>query len=99
MDKIKGVYVPGLPAAVATAASALLTLSTTTNVGRAALMTITPNLAAVFVLSTARVIALPEAEQAEECNHNNHNDGWGGVLLSLTATDGGGAKLGRMPSW
>ena len=48
--KIKGGGVPGLPAAVAAATSELLTLSPTANVGRAALATITPNLAAVSVL-------------------------------------------------
>ena len=91
-DSIKGGYVPGLPAAVAAATSALLTLSTTTNVGRAA-VTITPNLAAVSLLLAARVVALSEAEQADENDHNNGNDGWGGVLLSLTATDGGEPNL------
>jgi hypothetical protein len=46
-DKIKGEAIPGPPAPAAAAASALLTLSTTANVRRPALRTITTVLAAV----------------------------------------------------
>ncbi len=58
-DKIKGeaIPVPSAPAA-AVAASALITLSTTANVGRPALRTITVP-AAVYVLPAAEVAALP----------------------------------------
>jgi hypothetical protein len=59
-DKIKGEAVPGPSApAAAVAASALLTLSTTANVGRPALQTITTVPEAVFVLPAAGVAALP----------------------------------------
>ena len=84
---------------MAVATSELLTLLLTANVGRAALATITPNLAAVSVLLAARVATLSGAEQAVDGNHNNNNYDWGGVLLSLAAAEGGGANHGRMPSW
>ncbi len=57
-NKIKGGYVPGLPAAVAAAESAVLSLLTTANMGRASLATITPNLAAVLVFLAAGVATL-----------------------------------------
>jgi hypothetical protein len=58
VDKIKGEAIPGPSApAAAAAASALITLSTTANVGRPALRTITVP-ADVFVLPAARVAAL-----------------------------------------
>jgi hypothetical protein len=58
-DKIKGEAVPGPSApAAAASASALITLSTTANVGRPALRTITVP-AAVSVLPAAGVAALP----------------------------------------
>ncbi len=57
--KIKGEAIPGPPAPEAAAVSALLSLSTTANVGRVALAAMTPVLAAGPILLAARVAALP----------------------------------------
>jgi hypothetical protein len=57
--KIKGEAIPVPPAPEAAAASALMALSATTNVGRPALRMITPVPAAVSVLPAAGVAALP----------------------------------------
>ncbi len=58
-EKIKGEAIPGPPAPEAAAVSALLSLSTTANVGRVALAAITPILAAGPILLAAGVAALP----------------------------------------
>ncbi len=58
-EKIKGEAIPGPPAPEATAVSALLSLSTTANVGRVALAAITPVPAAGPILLAAGVAALP----------------------------------------
>jgi hypothetical protein len=57
--KIKGEAIPGPPAPEATAVSALLSLSTTANVGRVALAAMTPVPAAGPILPAAGVAALP----------------------------------------
>jgi hypothetical protein len=59
VEKIKGKAIPGPPAPEAAAVSALLSLSTTANVGRVALAAITPVLAAGPILPSAGVAALP----------------------------------------
>jgi hypothetical protein len=59
VEKIKGEAIPGPPAPEAAAVSALLSLSTTANVGRVALAVITPVPAAGPILLAARVAALP----------------------------------------
>ncbi len=58
-EKIKGEAIPGPPAPEAAAISALLTLSTTANMGRVALAAITPVPAAGSILPAAVVAALP----------------------------------------
>jgi hypothetical protein len=58
-EKIKGEAIPGPPAPEAAAVSALLSLSTTANVGRVALAAITPVPAAGPILLAAGVAALP----------------------------------------
>ena len=59
VEKIKGEAIPGPPAPEAAAVSALLSLSTTANVGRVALAAITPVPAAGPILLAAGVAALP----------------------------------------
>jgi hypothetical protein len=58
-EKIKGEAIPGPPAPEAAAVSALLSLSTTANVGRVALAAIAPVPAAGPILLAAGVAALP----------------------------------------
>ncbi len=58
-EKIKGEVIPGPPAPEAAAVSALLSLSTTANVGRVALAAITPVPAAGPIFPAAGVAALP----------------------------------------
>jgi hypothetical protein len=58
-EKIKGEAIPCPPAPEAAAMSALLSLSTTANVGRVALVAITPVLAAGPILLAAGVAVLP----------------------------------------
>jgi hypothetical protein len=58
-EKIKGEAIPGPPAPKAAAVSVLLSLSTTANVGRVALVAITPVLAAGPILLADGVAALP----------------------------------------
>jgi hypothetical protein len=58
-QKFKGEAIPGPPTPEAAAVSALLSLSTTANVGRVALAAITPVLVAGSILPAARVAALP----------------------------------------
>jgi hypothetical protein len=58
-EKIKGEAIPGPPAPEAAVVSALLSLSTTANMGRVALVAITPVLAAGPILLAAGVAALP----------------------------------------
>ncbi len=58
-EKIKGEAIPGPPPPEAAAVSALLSLSTTANVGRVALAVITPVPAAGPILPAARLAALP----------------------------------------
>jgi hypothetical protein len=58
-EKIKGEAIPGPPAPEAMAMSALLSLSTTANLGRIALAAITPVPAAGPILPAAKVAALP----------------------------------------
>jgi hypothetical protein len=59
VEKVKGEAIPGPPAPEAVAVSALLSLSTTANMGRVALAVITPVPAAGPILPAARVAALP----------------------------------------
>ncbi len=59
VEKIKGEAIPGPPAPEAAAVSALLSLSTTANVGKVALAAITSVLAAGPILPAAGVTALP----------------------------------------
>jgi hypothetical protein len=59
VEKTKGEAIPGPPTPEAVAVSALLSLSTTANVGRVALAAITPVLAADPILPAAGVAALP----------------------------------------
>jgi hypothetical protein len=58
-EKVEGEAITGPSAPEAAAASALLTLSSTANVGRAALATITPVPVAGPILAAAGVAALP----------------------------------------
>ncbi len=58
-EKIKGEAIPGPPAPEAAAVSALLSLSTTANVGRVALAVITPVPVAGPILLAAGLAALP----------------------------------------
>jgi hypothetical protein len=58
-EKVKGEAIPGPLSPEAVAVSALLSLSTTANVGRVALAAITPVLAAGPILPEAGVAALP----------------------------------------
>ncbi len=69
-EKIKGEAIPGPPAPETAAVSALLSLSTTANVGRVALAAITPVPAAGPILLAAGVAALPSPpKKTQQTSH------------------------------
>jgi hypothetical protein len=75
-EKIKGEAIPGPPAPEAAAVSALLSLSATANVGRVALVAITPVPAAGPILPAAGVAALPSPPRKTQKMSHQEQIAW-----------------------